>query len=351
MPSGITTRSRADQQRCARQRLIAMHEQAIDISIVIPVYNSSDCVGALARQLTAVLDDMGRPYEVILVDDASPDDSWAVIRRIVTQYPGFTGIQLMTNSGQAQATLCGLACAKGDIIVTMDDDLQHRPSHLPRLVGALESDSRADCAFGVHPIRHQKLYRQWGSCLVRRINAHAFNIPVGASYSSFRAMRAPVARVLVSHRTQSPTISPMVFACTTRVVSVELDHAPRYAGSSNYTLTKQLRLAIDNICNVSFLPLRAVSALGLSAFVLSAVLIVHFLYRYMAGRTGVAGWTTTVILLSFFSGAILLSLGIIGEYLVRVLREVRGSPTYVIRDRVGHNACRAAADRTNASHD
>jgi dolichol-phosphate mannosyltransferase/undecaprenyl-phosphate 4-deoxy-4-formamido-L-arabinose transferase len=127
----------------------------------------------------------------------------------------------------------------------------------------------------------------------------------------------------------------LLFDSTRRVMSVAVEHAPRFSGRSGYSLSKQLRLALDNICNVSMLPLRAVSALGFVICLLSVVFIVDILYHYLADRITVPGWTTLAVLVAFSSGVVLLALGIMGEYMVRILREVRRAPRYIERERVG----------------
>ncbi len=312
----------------------SMETDAVDISVVIPVYNSSACLRELLRQLTQQLEEMGRPYEVILVDDASPDDSWQVIRELAPQYPKVMAIQLMQNRGQATAILCGLKPARGGIVVTMDDDLQQPPDQLPKLLDALESDAEIDCVFGYFEQKQHAAYRNLASRAIQWVNARAFNLPRDLRASSFLAMRNRLADAILQHRTQNPAIGALVYGCTKRILSVPVQHKERYAGSSNYTLAKQFRLALDVICNVSMLPLRAVSFLGMGTCVFSAILVAVFLYNYFSGQIGVAGWTTVVILISFFSGIILLSLGVIGEYMVRILREVRGAPRYVERERI-----------------
>jgi polyisoprenyl-phosphate glycosyltransferase len=315
-----------------------METDAVEISVVIPVYRSSDCLPELLRQLTRQLEEMGRPYEVILVDDASPDDSWRVIKETVPRYPKVTAIRLMRNRGQASATLCGLEHARGEVVVTMDDDLQQPPDQLPKLLDTLESDAEIDCVFGYFEQKQHAAYRNLGSRAIRWVNARAFGLPRDLRASSFRAMRKRLAEAILRHRTLNPAIAALLYGSTRRIVSVPVQHKERFAGRSNYTLAKQFRLALDNICNVSMLPLRAVSFLGTGICAFSAVLVAVFLYRYFTGQTGVAGWTTVVILISFFSGVILLSLGVIGEYIVRILREVRGAPRYVERERIAYPA-------------
>ncbi len=310
----------------------------VDISVVIPVYRSGDCLPELLRQLTDQLERMGGRYQVILVDDDSPDNTWDVVQELVPRYPRVTACRLMRNSGQARATLCGMNHAQGGIVVTMDDDLQHRPDQLPKLVDALESNPRVDCVFGYFEEKRHAGYRNLGSSIIRWVNARAFGLPRDIHSSSFRAMRKAVAAAIAMHETANPAIPALVYGTTRRIMSIPVEHAPRHAGESNYTLAKQIRLALDNICNVSMLPLRAVTAMGLAICFLGAVFVVNVLVRYMTGRIGVPGWTTVVILVSFFSGITLLSLGIIGEYMVRVLREVRGAPRYVEREIIGRSA-------------
>ena len=305
------------------------------VSVVVPVYNGSRSLPELVRQLAEVLAATDGGFEVVLVDDCSPDESWRVIRELCGQYPQLRGFQLMHNEGQATATLCGLARARGRIVVTMDDDLQHRPDQLPRLLETLDAHPELDAVLGHFEEKRHAWYRNVGSALVRRINAAAFHLPPGMRKTgSFRALRRPVVDAIVRQRSMNPSIAVLLFGTTTRVASIPIEHGLRHAGRSNYSFAKQLRLALDNICTATVMPLRVVSAIGLATCLLSLGLVVFYLVRYLMGAIGVAGWATVVLLQTFFSGVILLSLGIFGEYMVRVLREVRQRPMYVVRERV-----------------
>jgi dolichol-phosphate mannosyltransferase/undecaprenyl-phosphate 4-deoxy-4-formamido-L-arabinose transferase len=307
----------------------------LDISVVIPVYRSGECLPELLRQLCGELDGMRRSYEIILVDDGSPDGTWQVIRELAEGYRCVRAVQLMRNRGQVFATLCGLSHARGKIVVTMDDDLQHPPGEIPKLLAALEGNRELDCVFGCFPEKRHVAYRNFASRIMARVIQKAFHLPRNFRSSSLRAMRRTLVGAILGHRTANPSLAVLIFNSTSHVGSIALEHAPRYAGKSNYTLGKQIRLALDGICNVSVFPLRAISVAGMVVCGMSAVLIGIVLYKYLSGAIGVPGWTTVVVLLSFFDGMILLSLGIFGEYLVRVLREVRGTPPYVERDRAG----------------
>jgi dolichol-phosphate mannosyltransferase/undecaprenyl-phosphate 4-deoxy-4-formamido-L-arabinose transferase len=305
------------------------------LSVVIPVYNGSRSLPELLRQLSGVLSSLEGGYEIILVDDCSPDNSWQVIRELSLHYPQLKGFQLMHNEGQATATLCGLARTSGGIVVTMDDDLQHPPDQIPKLLESLEAHPEVDCVLGYFEEKHHAFYRNVGSRLIRKINAVAFRLPPSVRSSAFRALRRPLVDAIVRQRSMSPAMAVLIFGTTRRVMSTPVDHAPRQAGRSSYSFGRQLGLALDNICNATMLPLRLVSVLGLLMCGLSMALVVFYLTRYLMGAILVAGWATVVLLLTFFSGVILLSLGVFGEYLVRVLREVRQRPMYIVREATG----------------
>lgn len=306
----------------------------VKYSIVIPVYRSSQCLPELARRLQEALEPLGQPYEVILVDDGSPDGSWEVIRTICTAHPAFHGVQLLKNFGQARATMSGIQFAQGEVVITMDDDLQHDPHLIPKLLEILERDGGYDCLFAYFPEKRHAAYRNLASRVIRWINAHAFGSKE-IRISSFRVMRHYMADLIRENRSISATVGALLLANASRIAYHPLPHSERFAGQSNYTFAKQIRLAFDNICNVSMLPLRLISATGLIAASLSGLLLLYFLFKYFTGSVTQAGWTSLVILITFFSGLILLSLGVIGEYLVRVLRELQGGPAVAIRETVG----------------
>jgi len=312
-----------------------MKTNNIGISVVIPVYNSRDCLPELAKQLTDTLDQFGRTYEIIMVDDASPDKSWEVIEKLASEYDHVKAISLMRNVGQAKGTICGLTHAIGDVVVTMDDDLQHRPDQLPILLQALDEHPEIDCVFGTFKDKKHAGYRNFGSKMLRWINARAFGLPSNLRSSSFRVMRSQLAHAVVMHQTDSPAIGAEVFSSTNRLLSVPIEHSPRFSGQSNYTFRRQMRLALDNVCNVSMLPLRAVSVLGFAFCLFGLIFLLGVLYKYFAGHIRVAGWTTVVILVTFSAGVTLLSLGVMGEYMVRILRQVRGAPRFIPRTKIG----------------
>lgn len=303
-----------------------------NVSVVIPVYKSCSWLWNLVQEISSVFQGLKKSHEIILVDDCSPDNAWQTIQELAAFAPHVRGFRLMRNEGQVRATLCGLAHSQGDIVVTMDDDFQHRPDQLPILIKALEDNPDMDCVLGIFDHKQHTLYRNLGSRFIQWMNRLAFGLPKNIGSSGFRAMRRELVQVICSYHILHPSLPLLIFSSTQRVMNVSLVHAPRRAGKSNYTLRKQIRLAFDNICQASMLPLRVVSAAGLFASGLSLVLMVFYLLRYLLGAITVPGWTTMVLLLTFFSGVILFALGVIGEYLFMVLKEVRQRPMYFVRE-------------------
>lgn len=320
------------------------------VSIVIPVYRSRNSLPELATRLEDVFGELNKSYEVIMVDDCSPDDTWHTVSDLAQTHPCFKGVRLMRNMGQTKATMCGIKMATGNIVITMDDDLQHDPAHLPMLLEEFERNADCDCVFAYFPDKKHGMYRNVASKIISWINSQAIGGKRSVRISSFRLMRARIAQIIATNTAVSVTIAGLIFSGTSNVRSIPIPHNERMHGKSNYTLAKQFRAALDNICNVSMMPLRMISLAGLIAAFFSGGLLLHFLLRYFTGGIGVAGWTTVVILISFFSGLILLSLGVIGEYLVRVLRELQSSRGIAVRQCIGFTDQEGLDEATRSRH-
>lgn len=304
-------------------------------SVVIPVYKSSQCLLELANRLDTVFGELNSDYEIIMVDDCSPDDSWNVVSELARTRLRYKGVQLLTNSGQTRATMAGIKVASGEIVITMDDDLQHDPQLIPLLLDELEKKGDYDCVFAYFPEKKHAGYRNIGSKIISGINSRAFGSNEKIKVSSFRLMRGYMAQIIRQNQSASATVGGLIIANAARIKSVPIPHNERFSGKSNYTLAKQFKQAFDNICSVSMLPLRMISAAGLLASVLSGGLLCYFLIKYLMGGISQAGWTSLVILITFFAGLILLSLGVIGEYIARVLGELQKSKVTTVRQTIG----------------
>ena len=306
-------------------------------SIVVPVYRSAAMLKELCSRIIAVMEKHGGIFEIILVDDCSPDRSWQTISEITSEDGRISGIQLMRNCGQGGATLCGLSAARGDFLITMDDDLQHPPEELPKMIAALEDNPERDVVMGV-PLDayRQPRWRQLGSYVLSRVNTVIFAKDHKLRLSSFRIMRRNVVEQLLASRTPFPAPGPMLCAITPRISNIEVAHHQRAAGRSGYTMLKIFTLTLSRILSFSSLPLRLLATIGGVGIVLSVILTAFYLLRYLLMGSAVAGFTTLALMLTAVSGFIFFAFGIVGEYLLRILQSVEGTPSFIVRQRVGH---------------
>ncbi|WP_308279725.1 glycosyltransferase [Phycicoccus mangrovi] len=301
------------------------------LSVVVPCYRSQDTVGDLVRSLVPVLADLTPHHEVILVVDGSPDDTAAAARRAAAEHPGHAVrvVELRRNYGQHNALLAGVARARYAVTVTMDDDLQHRPDQLSALLAPL-ADARTDLVYGVPVGEEHGAARSLASRLVKSALAVA-GVPNARDVSAFRAFRTDL-REAFGHVTDPFVSLDVVLSWATtavRRVPVRMDH--RLVGASNYTVRGLLAHAANMVTGYSVLPLRLVTVLGLAVSVLGAAALVAVLGMYWTGRIRVAGFTTVVAMLGILSGALMLSLGIVGEYLGRLHVRSMQRPAYVVR--------------------
>ena len=304
---------------------------AVALSVVIPVYNAADCLQELYDRLTAVLEDISVSYEIILVDDASPDDSWNVMRELHTRDPRVKIIQQMRNFGQHKAVLCGMQYAKGEFVITMDDDLQHPPEEVPKLVEAIRKDDKLDVVIGAYEVKQHAWFRNLGTSTINAVTSYVFNKDSDLKLTSFRAIRQCVVREVVKDRTDCPRIGQILLLTTGRIANVSVRHDPRERGRSGYTFRRLVSDALDNILSNSSFPLQVVSYMGFACSFLSVVLGVLYLCKYLFVGVKITGWTTIVLLLLFFFGLLFFSLGVVGEYLIRILREAKRTPRSVVR--------------------
>jgi dolichol-phosphate mannosyltransferase/undecaprenyl-phosphate 4-deoxy-4-formamido-L-arabinose transferase len=274
---------------------------------------------------------MAGTFEIVLVNDASPDDTWQVIAALAAAHPAVRGLDLLANVGQFRATICGLEHARGDLVVTLDDDLQHRPEDVPVLLGRLRDDPNVDCVVAAFPSKRQSVVRNLGSRVYHRIEGALYGARPGFRTSAFRAMRRSVAEAICAHRTARPVLAPLLLASARRIVNVEVTHEPRRRGRSGYRLRDLGGIARDTVFAGSTAPLRALTLLGLGAAVGSATLMTWYFGRWLTGRIGVPGFTTEVLLIAFFGGCTLLAIGLLGEYVARILAEVTGAPRWALR--------------------
>lgn len=302
------------------------------LSIVVPTYNSDGAVAALVAAVAEQTVAKGIETEMVIVDDRSPDATWSLLRDVAAEYPFVRGVRLQRNVGQMTATLCGISLARGDIVVTMDDDLQHPPSEIHKLCEGLEQNPEWDVVIGSWERQNDSGFRAFGSRVFGWIQDLALPAGRGLRHTGFRAMRRSVADALTEHGTHNPVMSSLPFEVTSSIHNVEVTHAKREIGTSNFSLRKSIKLTVDNFIQSSTLPLRFLAWFGTMAAALSALIGVVYLVRAVAGAETPPGWASTFLPVVFFGGAILMSIGLLGRYIELVMAEVRQAPRWVIRE-------------------
>ena len=301
----------------------------MDYSVIIPVYRSSSLLCVLVPKIIKIFTDKQVSCEVILVNDASPDDSWQVIQRLQREFPShILAIDLMRNFGQHNALMCGLRHARGRYIVTMDDDGQHPPEEIPKLLDAL-ARSGADVVYGVPDRRKHPWWRNLGAWVVIRFFQWALHTRVIPS--AFRLLRHEVAEAVARYPYHFTHLDGLILWNTDRVVQVEVEHRPRQAGRSGYSFRKLLHLALNVFTNFSLLPLQVASVLGLAAAAGGLLMGLVYLVLWLAGQIAVPGYASTIVAILVLGGLQLLALGVLGEYLGRVHLNLNQRPQYTIR--------------------
>jgi glycosyltransferase involved in cell wall biosynthesis len=305
---------------------------SISLSIVIPVYNSHDILPELVHQLADELPKQVDQYEVLLVNDGSRDGSWETIATLSRQYPWLVGINLMRNYGQHNALLCGLRAARYPITVTMDDDLQHPPQEIGRLLDRLSEGY--DVVYGTPQQEKHNLWRVLSSRITKLALQSTMGAQTANQVSAFRALRTELRDSFAMFLGPYVSIDVLLTWGTTRFSALPVEHQPRYAGASNYTFRKLVRHALNMITGFSVLPLRLASLLGFSFALFGVLVLLYVIGRFVLQGSPVPGFPFLASTIAIFSGVQLFALGIIGEYLARMHFRLMDRPPYVVRDRI-----------------
>jgi undecaprenyl-phosphate 4-deoxy-4-formamido-L-arabinose transferase len=271
---------------------------------------------------------LAREYELLLVNDGSRDQSWPIIRRLAAENSRVRGINLMRNYGQHNALLCGIRAARCETVVTMDDDLQHAPEDIPKLIAKLEEGF--DVVYGTPEKEPHGLWRGLASKLTKFALQHVMGAKSARSVSAYRSLRTHL-RVAFG-RYQSPFVSLDVLLTwgTTRFAAITVPHHPRAAGKSNYTLRALIIHALTLMTGFSVWPLQVASAIGFGFTVFGILVFVYVVARFFVEGHSVPGFPFLASLIAIFSGAQMFALGIIGEYLARMHFRMMERPTYVV---------------------
>lgn len=297
------------------------------ISVVVPVYNGEHTIRPLVERLAAALPPLAERFEVILVNDDSPDQSWSVINTLHEEYPFVRGIHLMRNYGQHNATLCGVRAAAYPIIITMDDDLQHPPEEIHKLIRKLAEGF--DVVYGYPNKLPHSFVRNFFSRATKRTLAFVMGVKTVKEISAFRAFRTDLRRAFDNYQNAGVILDALLSWATTRFTSVLVDEDPRTIGSSNYNFVKLVREAFLVLTGYSTAPLKLASYLGFGATIFGVISFLYVIISYFI-RGSIDGFTFLASTVLIFSGVQLFTLGIFGEYLARIFDRSMEQPTYVI---------------------
>lgn len=300
------------------------------VSVVIPVYNEQENLEALFSRLTTVLDKAGKPFEILFTNDGSKDASIGLLKKFHEQRPGQVRvIDFNGNFGQHMAIMAGFERVRGDVIVTLDADLQNPPEEIPRLLAQI--DAGHDVVGGYRKNRQDSFFRKNASKIINGLRAKITNIRMRDQGCMLRAYRRNIVDSIVASEENSTFIPALAYSYASNPAEVEVDHAARAAGESKYRLYDLIRLNFDLMTGFSVVPLQMFTLFGMIVSILSTLFVIYlFIRRLMIGPEA-EGVFTLFAILYFLVGIAIMGLGIIGEYIGRIYKEVRRRPRFVIR--------------------
>jgi glycosyltransferase involved in cell wall biosynthesis len=303
------------------------------ISVIVPVYNAELTLPDLVSRLEPVLRVLAGEYELVLVNDGSRDQSWMIIQKLAAENRWVRGINLMRNYGQHNALLCGVRTARCETIVTMDDDLQHAPEEMPRLIAKLEDGF--DVVYGTPESEPHGLWRGLASKLTKIALQRVMGVETAQNVSAYRAFRTRLRAAFGRYRSPFVSLDVLLTWGTARFAAVTMPHYSRAAGKSNYTLRALVLYAFTLITGFSVWPLQVASVVGFGFTVFGVLVFAYVLTRFLVEGGSVPGFPFLASIIAIFSGAQMFTLGIMGEYLARMHFRMMERPTYVVWERIG----------------
>ena len=308
----------------------------MQLSIVVPVYRSAECLPEVTRRIQREVGNCFQSYEVILVNDASPDSSWEVILRLACEHEFITGVNLRKNAGQDNAIMAGLNLAKGQVFVIMDDDLQHDPSDIAVLHRQIERGY--DVVYAHFEHKRQALWKNVGSWLNDRVAVLTLGKPKNIYMSPYKAIRREVVREVTRYAGPYPYVDGLIFTVTSNIAQIPATHHPRFAGKSNYNFLRSVAVCLKLATGFSVVPLRMATLLGGIISLVAFVLASYFVLQTLIWAQGPEGWASVVVAVLFIGGIQLMGIGAIGEYIGRIFITQNARPQFTVKE-----ICRGAA--------
>lgn len=317
------------------------------ISIVVPVYNEQETVQVFYQEVCKYMDPLGYPYELIFVDDGSNDNTALILDRLSQQDARVRAVLLARNFGHQVALTCGLDHASGEVVITMDGDMQHPPEMLPVLLGKWEEGFEVVQTIRIDTQGVSRFKRFTSGMFYQLINAMS-NVHIAEGGSDFRLMDKKVVQTFQRFKEKARFIRGIIGELGYRQVQVEFVAPPRYAGKSKFSLSKMITFALDGITAYSKLPLRFAFYLGLLFGLVSFALTLDVVYTKMFTTDAVPGWATIAASVLMLGGLQLAVMGIIGEYVGRIFEEVKQRPLYWVSAELKSNV--EAVPKKKAKH-
>lgn len=311
-----------------------MDDNKLDYSVVIPVYNSEKTLDELYERIKDTFSLITENYEIILVDDCSTDESWGKLKYLHEKDKRVKVIHLLRNFGQNGAIICGLNHCNGNRIVTLDDDLQHPPEEIPKLIGKMNEGYTI--VYGKYQIKRHSRFENFLSGIFQIFYHEILDIPKNIYISSFTIYDHRVVKNAISIKSSHPFIPALIRKSThkNKMGNVEVIHNERKLGRSNYSLLKYFKFSLDLLINYSSVPLFVVGIIGTMISILSIFYGMTIIIRkLMSPDYGIMGWNSLMVAITLLSGTILMSIAIIGEYLRRILEEISYEKQYIIEEK------------------
>lgn len=305
----------------------------MELSIVIPIYKSKNILSELIRRIErALFQTPIKEYEIILINDCSPDDSWQVIEQLCNQYSFIKGINLRKNAGQHNAIMAGLNHANGQIIVMMDDDLQHSPDYIYPFY--LKVNEGYDVCYTKYIKRKHTKWKIMGSILNNWTAEIFLGKPKGLYLSSFKAITADIKNEVIKYTGPFTYIDGLILVITSNITTIEVEHHKRYdKGIGNYNFRLLVRLWVQMATNFSIIPLRLASLIGLLFSIFGFLFAIWLIIGKIIFNTTPVGWSSLIVTSLVLGGVQLLTIGIIGEYIGRIYLNLNKKPQFVIKSK------------------
>jgi polyisoprenyl-phosphate glycosyltransferase len=303
----------------------------MDLSIVIPVYNSQDCLAELVKRITTVLGPAGRSFEIILVNDGSTDKSWEVIRTCAAAQHVVRGVSLRRNFGQDGALMAGLNQMQGRYAVIMDDDLQHDPRYILFLLAEIEKGF--DVVYAKYSQKRQAWWKNAGSSFNDKAATFLLKKPAHVYLSPYKIIAAPVVKEICKYQGAYPYVDGLLFRVTSHFSQILIEHQKRFSGKSHFTLIKSILVWSNLVTNFSVLPLRFATIVGLCTAAGGIFMAFIMVIQRLINPDWPEGQASIIVSVLTLGGIQLFAIGVLGEYIGRTYLNINRQPQFVIAEK------------------